>query len=118
MLDRQSLDHHCLTKKQVTKEYPFDQTTAVFKVAGKMFMLYNDDDQALSFNVKCDPEFAIDLRRTYPAITAGYHMNKKHWNTIAVDGTIDSKELLALIDDSYDLVIAGLPKKLQAELKS
>ncbi|MDO9260831.1 MAG: MmcQ/YjbR family DNA-binding protein [Flavobacteriaceae bacterium] len=102
----------CITKKAVTESFPFDQTTLVFKVAGKMFAL-TDLNPPFSINLKCNPERAIELRETHPCIIPGYHMSKIHWNTIHVDGSIADEFLKELIQHSYDLVVASLPKKLK-----
>lgn len=102
----------CITKKAVTESFPFDATTLVFKVAGKMFAL-TDLNPPFQLNLKCDPERAIELRETYTCIIPGYHMNKKHWNTITIDGSISDEFLKELIQDSYDLVVDSLPKKLK-----
>lgn len=106
---------YCLKKEGVTEEFPFDEYTLVFKVKGKMFALTNlDGDWNLA--LKCDPERAIELREQYPAIRPGYHMNKVHWNTVAMDGSLSEQLILDLIDHSYDLVVAKLPSKLKSEL--
>jgi predicted DNA-binding protein (MmcQ/YjbR family) len=99
----------CLSKKGVTESFPFDETTLVFKVIGKMFALTDTEDD-FSINLKCDPEKAIELREKYPSVQPGYHMNKKYWNTIYIDGSIGDGELKSLIDDSYNLVVRSLPK--------
>jgi len=89
----------------VEETFPFDETTLVFKTNSKMFLLLPLDEIKLQFNVKCDPEKALELREAYPdAVLPGFHMNKKHWNTIVVDGTLSSKQLKEMIVDSYDLV--------------
>ncbi|MCW8805790.1 MAG: MmcQ/YjbR family DNA-binding protein [Ignavibacteriaceae bacterium] len=97
-------------KKGVTEEFPFDEETLVFKVAGKIFLLASLETIPLQINIKCDPEKAIELREEYDSILPGYHMNKKHWNTIIIDGTVPTRNLVEWIDDSYTLVIAGLKK--------
>lgn len=107
---------YCLTKKAVTEEFPFDEKTLVFKVAGKMFALTNVDNFE-SFNVKCDPELALELREKYNAVKAGYHMNKKHWNTITVYGDLSQKGLMKSIDHSYELVYKKLPKRIREEIE-
>jgi predicted DNA-binding protein (MmcQ/YjbR family) len=94
---------------------PFDQETLVFKVAGKMFALTNTLRLPLSVNLKCQPELALELRERYHAVTPGYHQNKRHWNTVVMDGTIPARELREMIDHSYNLVVAGLPKKIREE---
>ena len=105
---------YCLQKKAVSEEFPFDQKTLVFKVKGKMFAL-TDVDSFESINLKCDPEYALELREQYDGISGGFHMNKKHWNTILVN-SISNEFLYALTDHSYDLVVKSLPKKLKSDL--
>ena len=108
---------YCMAKPGVTEEFPFDETTLVFKVMGKMFALTNlDGDWSLA--LKCDPDRAIELRELYPAIRPGYHMSKVHWNTIVMDGSLSSKLTLELVDHSYQLVVNKLPLKLKEELKA
>ena len=107
---------YCLAFDQVTEEFPFDENTLVFKVAGKMFAL-TDVDEFRSVNLKCDPEWAIQLREEYNAIRSGYHMNKKHWNTIEMDGSLSDNFVKELILHSYKLVVATLPKKIQATIQ-
>lgn len=106
---------YCLLKPGVTESFPFDETTLVFKVYGKMFALTDLVDE-FSINLKCDPEKAIALREQFPAVNPGYHMSKKHWNTIAVDGSMNDQLLYELIDHSYDLVVKSLPMKIQKSL--
>ena len=107
---------YCITKKGVTEGFPFDGSTLVFKVMGKMFAL-SDVDQFDFVNLKCDPEKAIALREEFQGVTPGYHMNKKHWNSVSVLGDISDKLIYEWVDDSYDLVVSSLTKKLQEELK-
>ncbi|BCJ37950.1 DNA-binding protein [Actinocatenispora thailandica] len=97
--------------------YPFGDGVAVFKVGGKMFALVPLGEQAASISLKCDPDLALHLRDRYPAITAGYHLNKRHWNTVLLDGSVPDDEVLELIDHSYDLVLSGLPKAQRAKLQ-
>jgi predicted DNA-binding protein (MmcQ/YjbR family) len=106
---------YCLTKKGVSEDFPFDETTLVMKVLDKMFALGNLDGP-LSINLKCNPEKAIELRELYPAVKPGYHMSKKHWNTVEMDGTIDIKTIQTWIDDSYNLVVEKMTKAKQKEL--
>jgi predicted DNA-binding protein (MmcQ/YjbR family) len=106
--------NHCLQKTGVTEGFPFDKNTLVFKVFGKMFALM-DVDVFDSLNLKCDPEKAIELRETYQGVQPGYHMNKKHWNTVLLNEDVSDKLLLELIDHSYELVYASLPKKVRYE---
>jgi predicted DNA-binding protein (MmcQ/YjbR family) len=100
---------YCIAKPGVTEEFPFDENTLVFKVMGKMFALTDLVDE-FSLNLKCDPERAIALREQYPAIQPGYHMSKVHWNTVKMNGSLNEKLILELIDHSYDLVVGKLPK--------
>lgn len=102
--------NYCIHKKGVTEEFPFGEGTLVFKVLGKMFAL-TDIDEFNSINLKCDPEEAVFLREAHPAVLPGYHMNKKHWNTIVMDGSVNDKLLGDWIDKSYDLVVQKLPAK-------
>lgn len=110
----ETIREYCLSKKGVTECFPFDEVTLVFKVMGKMFLLTNLDGE-LSINVKCDPEKAIELRELYPSVTPGYHMNKKYWNTVMIDGTLSEPLVCSFIDHSYQLVFDSLPKKLKNE---
>lgn len=105
----EEIREYCSTKPGVTEDFPFDETTLVFKVMGKMFVLTNlEGDWSLS--LKCDPERAIVLREEHPAIQPGYHMSKVHWNTVYMDGSLSRKLVLELIDHSYQLVVDKLPK--------
>ena len=101
----ESLREYVLQKPSVTEGFPFGETTIVFKVKNKMFLLVALDTGDLQFNVKCDPDKAIELRDEYPdSILPGYHMNKKHWNTVIATGNLSNKQLLQMVDDSYNLV--------------
>ncbi len=106
---------YCLSKPGVTEELPFGPETLVFKVMGKVFAL-TGLDLFKSVNLKCDPDRAIQLRESYEGIKPGYHMNKRHWNTIETDGSVPDKLLYELIDHSYGLVVSSLPKKIKDEL--
>lgn len=100
---------YCLhLQSAVTEEFPFGENVLVFKVYGKIFLLTQIDQFPLAINLKCDPEHAIELREQYESIQPGFHMNKKHWNTVTVDDTIPSKEVLTMIDHSYEQVVKGL----------
>ena len=114
----ESLQQYCLSKKAVTESLPFGPDTLVFKVGDKLFLLASLDAVPLQFNVKCDPDEAVQLRDTYSCVIPGYHMNKKHWNTIIVDGSVSDKQLQQWIDASYNLVFESLPKKLKQEISS
>jgi len=107
---------YCLKKKAVTESFPFDEVTLVFKVAGKMFALASLDATPLRANLKCDPERSLELREQHPNITPGFHMNKKHWNTVLVGGNIKTNLFLELVDHSYDLVVKSLTKKVKKEM--
>lgn len=101
----EELREYCLAKPNSTESFPFDNETLVFKVNNKMFLLASIESQPLQFNVKCNPEQAIELREQYPmAVLPGYHMNKKHWNTIIINGDLSLVQLQQFIDQSYDLV--------------
>lgn len=113
----EELREYCLSLKGVTEEFPFDETSLVFKVAGKMFCLTNLEGP-LSVNLKNDPERNVELREEYPAVTPGYHMNKKHWNSVAIDGSLSDDTIKNLIDDSYDLVVMAFSQKKQQEIKN
>ncbi len=107
----EQLQEYCLRKDEVEETLPFGPDTLVYKVNGKVFLLTGLDSHPLQFNVKCDPDRAIELREDYPQnVLPGYHMNKKHWNTIIVDGTLSNKQLQEFIDHSYELV-KGKKKK-------
>lgn len=113
----EEISEYCMLKPGVSEEFPFDENTLVFKVMGKMFALTDLLDD-FSLNLKCDPERAIELREQYPAIQPGYHMNKVHWNTVMMDGSLPQKLVLELIDHSYQLVVDKLPGKLKQSLIS
>lgn len=112
----EELRDYILSKKAVTESFPFDEKTLVFKVSTKMFALIPLEKPELSINLKCDPERAIELRESYNCVQAGFHMSKKHWNTIYSNGELSDDQLRALIDHSYQLVFNKLSKKIQAEI--
>ena len=109
-MDFEILRKYLLAKAGAVEDFPFDKTTLVIKVAGKMFALLGLNDEPLRINLKCDPLQAEILRDRYPAVIPGYHMNKRHWNTVVLDGSVPEAELWAMIDASYALVVKGLPK--------
>ena len=111
------LNNYCLSLIGAIKEFPFDETTAVYKVGNKIFALIDEESNPPRINLKCDPYYAREIREMYESVISGYHMNKKHWNTIICDGEVDSATLLGWIDDSHDLVFHALSKKLQAHLR-
>ncbi|MFK8101651.1 MAG: MmcQ/YjbR family DNA-binding protein [Saprospiraceae bacterium] len=109
---------YCLSKKGVEEDLPFDEVTLVFKVMGKMFALTGLGREVFTINLKCDPEYALELREEYEEVQPGYHMSKKHWNTVNCEGVLEDKLLLALIDHSYDLVVQKLKKADRAFLNN
>ena len=117
----EQLRDYCLKKKAVTEDFPFDSDTLAFKVLDKVFALVGLEkweSGQKGINLKCDPDYAEELRTEYSAITPGYHMNKKHWNTIDLNlNEIDSKFLCELIDHSYNMVVKGMTKKMRDSLK-
>ena len=117
----EQLREYCISKKGVTEEFPFDFDTLVFKVMGKMFALAPLSRWELgseTINLKCDPERALELRDEYESVNEGYHMSKKHWNTITANQDASDALIFELIDHSYELVVKGLTKKLRTELES
>jgi predicted DNA-binding protein (MmcQ/YjbR family) len=106
----ETLREYCLSKPGTEETLPFGPDTLVFKTGGKAFLLVGLDQEELRFNVKCDPYRAVELREEYSCVLPGYHMNKKHWNTIVVDGSVSTKQLKEWIDHSYDLVSAKKKK--------
>lgn len=110
----EELRDYCLDKPGVTESFPFGEETLVFKVGDKIFMLTGLGEH--SFNVKCDPEHAVELREQYSEVKPGYHMNKKHWNTVHTDGSLTNKQLREMVDHSYNLVFLSLSKKMQVEI--
>ncbi|MFW5831172.1 MAG: MmcQ/YjbR family DNA-binding protein [Prolixibacteraceae bacterium] len=113
----EELREYCLSLKKVTESFPFDKDTLVFKVAGKMFCLTNLAGD-LSVNLKNEPEKNLELRENCNAVKPGYHMNKKHWNTVEINGSIPDKLIKDWINESYNLVVQKLPGKIQNELKN
>ena len=119
-MDRYELRAYCNSKTAAEETFPFDETTLVVKVMGKMFALMGTDipeDRPQTVNLKCDPTLALILRETYSAVIPGYHMNKKHWNTVILDGTVPDDEIIEMIDNSYDLVVKGLKKADREKLQ-
>lgn len=115
-MDAAAFRMYCLAKKGVTEHFPFDEVTLVFKVGGKMFALCALDTLVTQVNLKCDPERSIALREHYHAILPGYHMNKNHWNTLILDGSIPLTLVKELIDHSYNLILQSLPAAKRALL--
>ena len=112
------LRRHCLAQPDAVEEFPFDADHSVFKVAGKMFALTALKRKPLEVSVKCEPELAVQLRDSYENVEAGWHLNKRHWNTITLDGGLEDQLVRDLIEDSYDLVVDGLPKQKRERLRA
>ena len=116
-MDAADLRACCLERAGATEDFPFGPETSVCKVAGKMFALSALGRTPLEVSLKSDPELAVELRRSYAAIRPGYHLNKRHWNTVAVGGDLPDTALRYLVEDSYDLVVSGLPKRTRLLLE-
>jgi predicted DNA-binding protein (MmcQ/YjbR family) len=110
------LRRSCLRLPGSVEEFPFGEGVSVFKVAGKIFALSPLRSRPLTVSLKCEPEIAEQLRAAHHAVRPGYHLNKRHWNTVEIDGSLEDRSILDMIEDSYDLVVDGLPKRVQAEL--
>lgn len=112
MITQSEFEAYCLAKPGATLDFPFDAETPVFRVLGKLFALCGIADRPLRINLKCDPDWALALRDMYPqAVLPGYHMNKRHWNTVICDGTLPDAEIWALVDYSYDIVLRSIPRR-------
>jgi predicted DNA-binding protein (MmcQ/YjbR family) len=109
-MDLAKFREYCLSKPEATEGTPFGPDVLVFKVGGKIFALASLDEVPARANLKCDPDLALELRDRYEQVTAGYHMNKKHWNTVEIESGIPDVELRKMIDHSYELVVRSLPK--------
>ena len=114
-MEAEEIREYCLSKKDVTEGFPFDNETLVFKIGGKMFLLVSLEKHPATFSAKADPEWIEELRENYPQISGAYHMNKTHWNSIVCEG-LKKNLIIKLIDHSYDLVLNSLPKKNIAEI--
>jgi predicted DNA-binding protein (MmcQ/YjbR family) len=115
-MDAAALRSLCLGFPGAVEVRPFGPETSTFKVAGKIFAISALEREPLDVSLKCEPELTEQLRGSYPAITPGYHLNKRHWNTIALDGSLPDELVRDLVEDSYDLVVSALPKRVQREL--
>ncbi|WP_027709441.1 MmcQ/YjbR family DNA-binding protein [Zooshikella ganghwensis] len=116
-LTESMLKQYILEKPEAAEDYPFGPDVAVFKVLGKMFALVSSEDGILNLNLKCDPVEAVQLRDLFSAVRPGYHMNKKHWNTVIIDGSLPNSEIERMIDNSYSLVVKGLTKAARTGLE-
>jgi predicted DNA-binding protein (MmcQ/YjbR family) len=106
----------CLAHHGAVEDFPFGPDTSVFKVSGKVFAISGLDGQPLTVSLKCDPELALSLRAAHPAIVPGYHLNKRHWNTVTIDGSLSEEMVLDMIEDSYDLVVKSLTRAQRGTL--
>jgi len=117
-MDLESFREYCLSKPGATEDMPFGEDVLVFRVGGKMFALASLDEIPATANLKCDPDLALELRDRYEQVRPGYHMNKKHWNTVEIDSGIPDAELRKMIDHSYELVTKSLPKAERKKLEN
>jgi predicted DNA-binding protein (MmcQ/YjbR family) len=115
-MDLDVLRNHCLSKSGAAEGYPFGPGVLVMKVGGKIFAIIAEDAEPLQVSLKCDPEIAIALRKKHPAVGPGYHLNKRHWNTVTLDGSVSGRRLFEWVDDSYDLVVDSLPRALRRDI--
>ncbi len=111
-----ALRRRCLAKSGAVEEFPFGPETSVFKVGRKIFAISRLHRQPLAVSLKCEPDLAERLRATYPAVRPGYHLNKRHWNTVTLDDSLPDGMVADMLEDSYDLVVAALPRRVQREL--
>jgi predicted DNA-binding protein (MmcQ/YjbR family) len=112
----QELNDFALALPEVTEVESFGQGTSVYKVAAKVFAILQPGDDPPRVTLKCDPSLAMELRAQFPAVTEGYHVNKKHWNTVLLDGSVPAEEVQDMVGHSYDTVVAGLPKYVRTRL--
>ena len=115
-MDASELRAWCLEQRGAIEDFPFGPEHSVFKVAGKMFALSALERTPLEVSVKCEPELAVGLRESYPAIRPGYHLNKRHWNTLTLDRSLPDQLVRDMIEDSYDLVVSALPRRTREQL--
>lgn len=116
-MSRDDVLRYCEGRQSSAEDYPFGDGVAVFKVAGKMFALVSLEGPSGYVNLKCDPDLALELRDRHRSVRPGYHMDKRHWNTVDLDIPLDPDDLREMIDHSYELVVGGLPKKVRAALE-
>ncbi len=112
----EQIREYCLSKKEVTESFPFNDTALVFKVANKMFALLDLSEEARGISLKCDPELAISLREHYPEVTPAWHFNKQHWNGIDINGSVGFDKIKEWIDHSYEIIVKSLPKTKRENL--
>lgn len=116
-MDIEQFRAYCFTKKGVTENFPFDEVTLCVRVAGKIFAITGLDNERFTVNLKCDPDYALELREQHPEVQPGWHMSKKHWNTVDFEGALDDRMLRHLLDHSYDMVVKSLTKAQRALLE-
>lgn len=109
-MDIELFREYCLSKRGVTEDFPFDEVTLCLRVAGKIFAITGLDSERFTVNLKCDPDFALELREHHPEVQPGWHMNKKHWNTVDFEGALEERLLRQLIDHSYEQVVKSLKR--------
>ena len=117
-MDAKELRRWCLAQSGAVEDFPFGPEHSVFKVGGKMFALASLDRAPLEVSVKCEPELAVELRATHDAVRPGYHLNKRHWNTLTLDGELADQLVRELIEDSYDLVVSALPRRTREQIEA
>ncbi|MCA1703066.1 MAG: MmcQ/YjbR family DNA-binding protein [Actinobacteria bacterium] len=115
-MDLKALRKYCLSKAGAVDEHPFGPGALVIKVGGKMFAIIGEDSSPLTVSLKCEPEVASMLRKAHRAVAPGYHLSKKHWNTVTLDGSVEDGLVREWIDDSYDLVVEGLPRRVRDQI--
>ena len=115
-MDHKTVEEYILSMPNARLDYPFGKEVAVYKIGDKMFALIQEGQDPVRLSLKCDPQLAKVLRERYETVMEGYHLNKKHWNTVVLDGSIPSGEILKMIDHSYEQVVKGLPTKLRKKL--
>jgi len=116
-MDARELRRWCLAQSGAVEDFPFGPEHSVFKVGGKMFALTSLEGAPLEVSVKCEPELAVELRETYDAVRPGYHLNKRHWNTITLDGELADQLVRELIQDSYDLIVSAFPGRTREQIQ-
>ena len=115
-MDLASLRSYCLGLPGVAESHPFGPGALVMKVGGKIFAIIAEHAEPLEISLKCEPEIAVALRQRYDDVKPGYHLNKRHWNTVTLDGTVDDRQIVEWVEDSYDLVVDSLPRRMKDEL--
>lgn len=115
-MNAEQLRDYCLSLLGTAEEFPFGPDTSAFKVAGKIFALSRLSEEPLRISLKCDPPLAEELRKAHPAVTPGYHLNKRHWNTVIIDGSLSDEMIRDLVEDSYDLIVSKLPRERRQAL--